>query len=840
MMVGHDSTVPARSIAFWNSLWDEATGGFRFAPGCPPTLMATAYAVLGLELAGGLGGIGAARESAIVAFLMSGAQPDGSFADPTVGPEDLLPGEHDSGYFREETTTFCQQALDALLAPAPPPRRLPAEWLAPESLAAHLESFPWRNPWLDSNRVMFVLSQLCHEAERHRRPELLFLVDAALDWVDAHQDPQTGLWRGPHPASLENAMAATFHFAFYYGYRGRPLPHVERIVDSCLSLQQAHGLFSGDGNGHTCLDYDALDLLAKASLSTDYRRDAVRGAMRRAEAALLMLEGEDGGFCHCGERPGHSFGVRADGILRKLGLFRFVPFKPSGGEYSVCRRSLSCPTAAGNAFSTWFRLLSLLLATQQDWLKAGIPPRFSFRRLPFLGYHDALAIQSAQGVTASDPLTVDPRPRPKREGAGIEYRPLVSVIVPARNARRYLDGALSGLRAQTYPGWECIVVDDGSEDGTGEIARRWAGSDSRIRVIAQENRGLAAARNAALALAGGELVHCLDADDRIGPRFYESVLRELSRHRGGDVPGTCAFSSARVFADGCRMVSSRKALPPGSFSFGALSRTNPGEPVCYVFERRILEETGVFDESLRHCQDWDLWLRFSRIGVRFVPVDAAEAFYRIAAGSLSTNYVSYVDAAARVMRRAAADDPRCSPSGSGAAPVAEEHVRAGIAGFWLHNVMRALNAGSEEAVGGLFEWARCNLPPEFWSDPGSFGVRPEFHWAGCPPDSECAVEIRWRRTGRFLALLERLWPELPGEATRNITGSLARATVIHMSERRERLPVKRYAALAAEAMRSMNPRAWRRGDLLLVLAAPFLPGAVLRGVLKIRAEIRGV
>lgn len=392
----------AKAISFWLSLWDEITGGFRFAYHQPATLMATAYCVLGLEFADGLSQLTNAQKSVIVEFLMAGVQPDGSFCDPLFRPEDILSKEHDLSYFQQETTTMCQQALDALLASPPPPRNWPSEWLTANGLIQYFESIPWKNPWLDSNRVMFVLSQMCHDVERHHKPELLKLVDVALDWLDKHQSPETGLWQGPHDVSLTNAMAATFHFTFYYGYRNRPLQYVERIIDSCLQLQEPHGLFSGKVVGQTCLDYDALDLLAKASLATDYRSDDVQKAMTRAYDALLGLYNPaDGGFADCKERVRDQSKGRKARLLRKLGLSKFLPlstFVPVEGTYSVCWRLLSCNKAQSNAFSTWFRLLGLRLSTQSQWLNSSSNQEFHFRRLPFLGYHDPLAVQTSLNV----------------------------------------------------------------------------------------------------------------------------------------------------------------------------------------------------------------------------------------------------------------------------------------------------------------------------------------------------------------------------------------------------------------------------------------------------------
>ena len=382
--------VKSLSKQYFLSLWDVSTGGFRFAPHQPATLIATGYCVLGLELVQGLLSLSSTQRKAIVAFLMAGAQPDGSFADVLFCTEDITGKSQDLSYFKEETTTFCQQALDVLEAPPPQMRIYADNRSTAEGIIQYCESLPWRNAWLDSNPVMFALSQICHDAERYQKPELLNTVDVALDWLDKHQSPQTGLWQGPHEVSLLNAMAGTFHFTFFYGYRHRPIKYAERIIDSCLKLQESHGLFSSNTVGHTCLDYDAIELLVIASSTTDYRLEAVKVSLSRASAVLLTLRNSDGGFAHCKERIKHFQNRRAK-LFRKLGLGKFIALSTRFAEeraYSVCWQLLSCEAGQSNAFSTWFRLISLCLA--ESTLQAernNAESTLTFRRLPFLGYH---------------------------------------------------------------------------------------------------------------------------------------------------------------------------------------------------------------------------------------------------------------------------------------------------------------------------------------------------------------------------------------------------------------------------------------------------------------------
>ena len=105
--------------------------------------------------------------------------------------------------------------------------------------------------------------------------------------------------------------------------------------------------------------------------------------------------------------------------------------------------------------------------------------------------------------------------------------PLITFVVPAYNAVSTLEAAVRSLSEQTSDDWEAIIVDDGSVDGTGEMADALARGDDRIKVLHQGNAGVSAARNAAIAAASGEYLAFLDVDDTVVPNFVEKAGRFL-------------------------------------------------------------------------------------------------------------------------------------------------------------------------------------------------------------------------------------------------------------------------------------------------------------------------
>lgn len=106
--------------------------------------------------------------------------------------------------------------------------------------------------------------------------------------------------------------------------------------------------------------------------------------------------------------------------------------------------------------------------------------------------------------------------------------PLISVIIPIYKVESLLPRCIDSVLVQTHRNLEVILVDDGSPDGCGAICDAYAAKDPRIRVIHQENAGLAGARNAGLEIARGEYYGFVDSDDHIAPDMYETLLSAMA------------------------------------------------------------------------------------------------------------------------------------------------------------------------------------------------------------------------------------------------------------------------------------------------------------------------
>lgn len=124
--------------------------------------------------------------------------------------------------------------------------------------------------------------------------------------------------------------------------------------------------------------------------------------------------------------------------------------------------------------------------------------------------------------------------------------PVISIIIPACNAERFLKECLESVINQSFVEWELIIADDGSTDATGEIADKYAAIDERICVIHTEKRGVSNARNTCLARSKGRYFTFVDADDYLEPQYLEELIRYASLHNA-DIT-QCSFNF--VYANG--------------------------------------------------------------------------------------------------------------------------------------------------------------------------------------------------------------------------------------------------------------------------------------------------
>jgi hypothetical protein len=204
----------------------------------------------------------------------------------------------------------------------------------------------------------------------------------------------------------------------------------------------------------------------------------------------------------------------------------------------------------------------------------------------------------------------------------------ISVVIPAYNQAPYIAQSVQSVLGQTRGDFELVVVDDGSTDRTPDILAGFR--DSRLRVVRQANAGLSAARNAGLRESRAPLVTFLDADDYFLPDKLEVLAAWLDDHPdAGLVVGRARYvDTAGATLRDQETIRARPALPD-------LLMENPICVSSVLLRRSWLDRAGWFDETLRACEDWDLWLRLLAAGCRMAWLDRPVVAYRFHPGQMT-------------------------------------------------------------------------------------------------------------------------------------------------------------------------------------------------------------
>lgn len=242
--------------------------------------------------------------------------------------------------------------------------------------------------------------------------------------------------------------------------------------------------------------------------------------------------------------------------------------------------------------------------------------------------------------------------------------PAVSILITTYNVGPYIGSTVDAALAQTYPGCEVIVVDDGSTDDTLAVL---AGYGDRIRVLQQPNSGgPARPRNVGVAAALGEVLAICDGDDCLAPDAVAGAVAALEavpeaalvwgdfvyddatgRRHGRRWSEEYTSFRAHLEAapvDGCWVLPAKAAFP--QLLNGLFIGTS-----SVVVRRRVLEEAGPFDEALPNGDDREMWLRVARTGASFLYRDRIAYRYRVHAGSVSRRGFRRIPAMITVLER---------------------------------------------------------------------------------------------------------------------------------------------------------------------------------------------
>ena len=200
------------------------------------------------------------------------------------------------------------------------------------------------------------------------------------------------------------------------------------------------------------------------------------------------------------------------------------------------------------------------------------------------------------------------------------HSPLVSVIIPCFNHEMYLEEAVNSVLKSTFKETEIIIVDDGSTDGSFIKARELAKLyPDKIKVFAQANAGPSVARNFAIEMAKGTYILPLDADDKIGRKYLEKGIKQLTSDRDTKL----VYCEAVKFG----LKTGKWNLKP--FCPAALAKDNMIF-VSALFKKEDWAKTGGFDERMKWgWEDWEFWINLLKDGGKVKKLAYIGFYYRI-------------------------------------------------------------------------------------------------------------------------------------------------------------------------------------------------------------------
>jgi glycosyltransferase involved in cell wall biosynthesis len=317
----------------------------------------------------------------------------------------------------------------------------------------------------------------------------------------------------------------------------------------------------------------------------------------------------------------------------------------------------------------------------------------------------------------------------------VQHRPRFTVVLAAYNEERLVGDAIRSVLAQTVEDFELIVVDDGSTDDTARVVESFMG-DPRIKLLRQENRGLAASLNAGATAGSAPYIGLIDADDLWMPRYLElmSTTLEASPKAGFTYTDSWRLDMAtgRFRRQSYSQQMSMPEPPPADPYVMALSLLKGNWIVGLPLMRReVFEALGGFEESLAACEDYDLWLRFLAHGHPALRTDGRLVIQRNRPGSMSKNPASMYRNLREVYRRAAEEMPFPESVKLEAYAALQEAARAESV-YTSAGLKTRLAIGARLKAGAI---ARTILRNRIWL-------------RDTPPDVAAAFpEMTWRKPG---------------------------------------------------------------------------------------------
>ena len=223
---------------------------------------------------------------------------------------------------------------------------------------------------------------------------------------------------------------------------------------------------------------------------------------------------------------------------------------------------------------------------------------------------------------------------PKIEDRQLAHSPAVSVLMSVFNAERHLPEAVESILGQSWTDFEFLIIDDGSTDQSLSILKKYASQDSRIRLSGRENRGIPKTVNELLAMARGQYIARMDADDIATANRLSIQVRYLQDH-----PAVVCVGGYFDLIDeaGRYLTTLRPPVRDDEIQSLLLKGHAAIQNSTAMMRRDALDRCGDYDERFPVAEDFDLWLRLGEAG-ELANLDATLVRYRLHSNSISERY----------------------------------------------------------------------------------------------------------------------------------------------------------------------------------------------------------
>lgn len=229
--------------------------------------------------------------------------------------------------------------------------------------------------------------------------------------------------------------------------------------------------------------------------------------------------------------------------------------------------------------------------------------------------------------------------------------PLITIIIPTFNRRRYLREAIDSVMSQTVDEWELLIIDDGSTDMTGDFVKDTY-TDPRIKYFRQENQGQSVARNKGIFGSSGKYICFLDSDNRWYSNKLQRQLEEIENHPNFDV----VYGDSHVIDGAGDIISSKNMARYSGRVTAKLLADNFISMNTTMTRSQIIKDIGGFNTNNRWDEDYELWLSIS-INSAFLYVPEYFGEYRIMGDQISDDKESRIQANERLILKFVAENP---------------------------------------------------------------------------------------------------------------------------------------------------------------------------------------